>query len=702
MKKLLHYLIIKFPGKTFLSLFLILFVSVCSKVNAQTISATTYSLTATTGVSLNTYTSLGTLLNTGRDDNNSAIANIGFDFWFNGTRYTQFGVNTNGHLKLGSVLTSTHFTNNLADGAEDPKMAPYWEDLTTGSNGYVRYGLNGTAPNRTLVVEWKTNLYTSGASVSSTAPMLFQTILSESTGSIQFIYGGTIATDTGDGGYSAGFSTSTTNMVSVATATNTATYGSDPNTAQTTAITAGKSYTFTPLVPVAPTGLTFSNLATTSMTLNWTDNASNEVGYAIYTSTDNVTYTFNTQVVANAVNANITGLTTDTIYYFKVFAVTEGALSSPALTGSQSTQAVPVVITSGNTTWTAPACVTSVTIEVWGAGGGGGNSAMATLNGGSGGGGGAYAKGIHTVVPGSSYYYSVGTGGAGGPANSLTAPNPGIQTWFNSTAATNSAPTTNALGTLAVGGGPGVNNSTAVPTNGGASASCFGNVTTASGIAGNAGILTGGGNGGAGASPGGGAGGAGSNNNNGSNGNPPGGGGGGGNDASNRKGGNGAVGQIIITYSTTIPTTAPVLNASICSGATSVSGTSTEVNGTTIEVFKGSVSQGTTTVSSGAWTKTGLTALVVGDVINATALAPSCKTVSVVSSSVTVTPLNTVAAASSTPTLCISTLLTNITHATTNVTGIGAATGLPAGVTAAWAANVITISGTPTASGVFA
>ena len=62
---------------------------------------------------------------------------------------------------------------------------------------------------------------------------------------------------------------------------------------------------------------------------------------------------------------------------------------------------------------------------------------------------------------------------------------------------------------------------------------------------------------------------------------------------------------------------------------------------------------------------------------------------------------NTVSAASSTPTLCISTPLTAITHTTTGATGIGAATGLPAGVTAAWASNTITISGTPTASGTF-
>jgi hypothetical protein len=47
-------------------------------------------------------------------------------------------------------------------------------------------------------------------------------------------------------------------------------------------------------------------------------------------------------------------------------------------------------------------------------------------------------------------------------------------------------------------------------------------------------------------------------------------------------------------------------------------------------------------------------------------------------------------AVSTTPTLCISTVLTDITHATTGATGIGTATGLPAGVTAAFASNTIT------------
>ncbi|MDD2673678.1 MAG: T9SS sorting signal type C domain-containing protein [Flavobacterium sp.] len=57
--------------------------------------------------------------------------------------------------------------------------------------------------------------------------------------------------------------------------------------------------------------------------------------------------------------------------------------------------------------------------------------------------------------------------------------------------------------------------------------------------------------------------------------------------------------------------------------------------------------------------------------------------------------------ASSSPTLCQNTLMTPITHTTTGTTSIGAPTGLPIGVSASWASNTITISGTPTQSGTF-
>jgi hypothetical protein len=71
------------------------------------------------------------------------------------------------------------------------------------------------------------------------------------------------------------------------------------------------------------------------------------------------------------------------------------------------------------------------------------------------------------------------------------------------------------------------------------------------------------------------------------------------------------------------------------------------------------------------------------------------------STTVTVMELNSVTAASSTPTICINTALIDITHTTTGATEIGTATGLPNGVVATWDSNTITISGTPTESGTF-
>jgi hypothetical protein len=615
-------------------LFLALSLANGSQVIGQTISATTHPMTASTGVDLNAYTSIETLISSGNDNINSGLANIGFDFWYNGNRYTQFCVNTNGNLRLGALITRTHTVNNLADGILSPKIAPYWDNLTTGSNGYVKYGVNGTAPNRTLVVEWKTNVYANSASLTSNAPLVFQAILSETTGKIQFIYG---AIPTNSSGYSIGFTTSISTLVSVETASNIATYGSDPNSAQTTSINAGQSYTFNPRPSVSPSNLTFTNLTNTSMTLNWIDNDLNEIGYVIYTSTDNSIFTFNQKIAANSSAFSISGLSNNTVYYFKVYALTEGYLSIP-LTGSQSTIDQSIITNSGNSIWVAPPCVTSITVEVWGAGGGGGSSNNTTQYGGRGGGGGAYAKGVHTVVPGSSYYYNVGTGGNGAPANSSNPATSGGSTWFNAIASTNSVPTSDSMGTVAVGGNPGTNNTGKITSsNGGLAELSFGNITTTSGSLGLGGTTDGGRKGGSGANPGGGSGGEGSLTSDGFNGFMPGGGGGGSDDSPLNKGGNGAIGQIKITYNLSPSTSAPAINNPICSGSTSVSGTSTEVDGTTIEVFVAGISVGTTNVSSGVWTLSGITPLLGGNLVSATAIAPTCKPVSVLSS-ITVTP----------------------------------------------------------------
>ena len=70
-----------------------------------------------------------------------------------------------------------------------------------------------------------------------------------------------------------------------------------------------------------------------------------------------------------------------------------------------------------SSSWTVPAGVTKIMVEVWG-GGGGGSAIGAALNNGvgtnsrGGGGGGGYGKGIYSVTPNTTYSIAVGDGGA--------------------------------------------------------------------------------------------------------------------------------------------------------------------------------------------------------------------------------------------------------------------------------------------------
>ena len=63
-------------------------------------------------------------------------------------------------------------------------------------------------------------------------------------------------------------------------------------------------------------------------------------------------------------------------------------------------------------TFTVPAGVTSITVDVWG-GGGGGAGGMTSVCWGYGGGGGGFGRGTFTVTPGDPYIITVGSGGSG-------------------------------------------------------------------------------------------------------------------------------------------------------------------------------------------------------------------------------------------------------------------------------------------------
>ncbi|MBS1930746.1 MAG: Ig-like domain-containing protein [Bacteroidetes bacterium] len=357
----------------------------------------------------------------------------------------------------------------------------------------------------------------------------------------------------------------------------------------------------------------------------------------------------------------------------------------------------------GNFTFIPPAGVSCIQVETWGAGGGGGGGSS---NGGTGGGGGGYSKSIFSVTSGSNYFFNVGAGGTGGQNSNGTS---GTSSWFNSNVNTNSAPANSLNGVFANGGGAGINNSTSNPNNGAA----VGFDNTSSAIPGNtgaAGTSSGGGNGGNGAN--GGLGGNGSNNSDGSPGNPPGGGGGGSNDDNGDVGGIGANGQVKITWidasNFNVSSNSPICsgtNATITLTSTTISNGTYNVNYTTTNPGATQTTPVTFTGGTATFSVSGLTGTPSPSAVTINYITfpgASCNTtLTGKSTNVTVNSVNTFGSPSSTPTLCQNISLTPVTIATTGATGIGSPSGLPAGVSASWASNTITISGTPTASGTF-
>ena len=179
-----------------------------------------------------------TLVAASSDDGNSVLTNIGFDFWYDGVRFTTFGANANGFIGWAQLLPPVRLTNTVFDTTTNaPKIAPFWDDLCTGTTGKVHFKMIGTAPNRRLVVEWQNMQITRGAGCAGVGGGTFQMQLFESTnsfapGGINFVYGpGMVATAAADGGYSVGLQSGVaTNFASVTTATQTVSYAAANNT----------------------------------------------------------------------------------------------------------------------------------------------------------------------------------------------------------------------------------------------------------------------------------------------------------------------------------------------------------------------------------------------------------------------------------------------------------------------------------------
>ena len=201
------------------------------------------------------------------------------------------------------------------------------------------------------------------------------------------------------------------------------------------------------------------------------------------------------------------------------------------------------ITTAGNSSWVAPAGVTSVIVECWGAGGSGGSSSTGGVGGG--GAGGSYVINQNvTVVPGTSYTVTVGAGGVAS-SNASANGTAGGNSQFSSTVpviANGGVIGANATGTGAINTAFGLGGINTVGGSGG---------TLTIGGSGAHAATSSGGKGGNGAGPNGGAGGASKTTTGiGNLGSSPGGAGSGafGTATGGRAGGNGGNGQVKISY----------------------------------------------------------------------------------------------------------------------------------------------------------
>lgn len=130
----------------------------------------------------------------GEDNDNSSVQNIGFDFKFNGSTFTQFVLNTNGFIKLGAAApsatniyypTALLSTGGVINVKDSNLIYPFNRNLGSAKGTQFSVSISGSAGSKVCTIQFK-NLEDriTPAQYSSVS---FQIKLYE-TGVIEFVY----------------------------------------------------------------------------------------------------------------------------------------------------------------------------------------------------------------------------------------------------------------------------------------------------------------------------------------------------------------------------------------------------------------------------------------------------------------------------------------------------------------------------------
>ncbi|GAB4325808.1 MAG: hypothetical protein Kow00127_18550 [Bacteroidales bacterium] len=125
---------------------------------------------------------------------------IGFTFNYNSYDFDRFGINNNGWISLGQsaltpsvdMNTSSSYNPLSSTTAITPpelrsRITPFARDLQAQTGSELRYELQGTAPNRVLVIQFKN--YKRYGSTGTGDSYNFQIRLYETTNVVEFVYG---------------------------------------------------------------------------------------------------------------------------------------------------------------------------------------------------------------------------------------------------------------------------------------------------------------------------------------------------------------------------------------------------------------------------------------------------------------------------------------------------------------------------------
>ncbi len=342
--------------KKFFVFLVLTIVFVCSNSKAQVsgylFSSSTGSYTPTSGGTV-----LGTINNDDESFNNSLVGvpsaavsgtgfPIGFSFSYNNITYDKFAVNTNGWLVVGTgtftiAATTGNYTPLSSGGPVGfvSAIAGFAQDLQGQTGSELSYSTTGSAPNRTLVVQWKNyRLYGGSESIN------FQIRLDETSNAVSVVYGsctGSSTPNTVQVGLRGNTNTDFNNRATTTNWSASTTGGGNGSTmAVNTTVFPAQDLTFTwsfptpCITPTAqPTGLFFTNITNNGLRGNFIGASPAPHRYLVIRTLNNtapvpvngITYTVGNNALGyiESVNSNTlwfsSGLLPSTQYFYWIF-----------------------------------------------------------------------------------------------------------------------------------------------------------------------------------------------------------------------------------------------------------------------------------------------------------------------------------------------------------------------------------------------